>query len=81
MAETTVAQKAATLDSQITGGTYAAPPTPAHTAILACLRTAGILTPAGAYVNGKGLTDVQNALSTPEVRHDLLWRSGIVIGL
>ncbi len=77
----TRAQTAATIDAEITGGTYAAPPTAADAEILSTLVAAGVLTPAGAYVVGRGIADLLQVLSVPSIFAETLERLDLTRGI
>jgi hypothetical protein len=66
---------AVSLNSEIGSNVYVSPPSAQHTAILAGLRSAGVLTPAGVYASGKGLQDVENFISVPHIGSDVIVRA------
>lgn len=74
-------RKATTIDSQVTGGVYSPATTPATLAILASLRTAGILTPAGVYAAGKSKADIETFLTTPGINQDALRHATDILGI
>lgn len=72
---------AATLNTEIGGNTYAAPPSAAHRQILSALVAAGVLTTGGAYVGGKGQADILKVLSTPSIVQETLERVCLTRGI
>lgn len=78
---TTRAQTAATLHSEITANTYAAPPTAAHRAILAALVAEGVLNTNGTYKSGKGQADVLRAITVASITEECLERAIGVRGI
>jgi hypothetical protein len=78
---TTVAQKTASVHSMIQGSTLAAPPTASHAALAAVLKSAGVLSPAGAYAAGKGQADLQRILQVPEILQEIAHRQANALGV
>jgi hypothetical protein len=78
---TTPRQKAISIHALVQASTLAAPPTPAHAGLASVLRSAGVLTPAGAYVAGKGQADVERSLQVPEIQSEISMRYANAIGV